>query len=78
MTSVFKQKRLKTLEAKADFISQQFAKSDDDHPFIWRQYVVGDIKNHAEIGGYQTVCELSYRLRYFLTVFVDPPWCFPV
>lgn len=54
LTNVFRQKRLQTLDARAKFVSNQF-RSDDDHPFIWRQYVVGNIENHPEIGGYQTV-----------------------
>jgi hypothetical protein len=64
LANVFRQKRLQTLDARAKFVSEQF-KSDDDHPFIWRQYVVGDIENHPEIGGYQTVCKLSGCLRHF-------------
>lgn len=77
LANVFRQKRLQTLDTRAKFVSEQF-KSDDDHPFIWRQYVVGDIENHPEIGGYQTVCGLFHCPGYFLTVSVDPPWRFPV
>ena len=55
LTTVFRQKWLKTLSARAKHILEQF-KSDDDHPFIWCEYVVGDIANHPETGGYQTVC----------------------
>lgn len=54
LANIFRQKRLHTLDDRAKLVSEQF-KSDDDHPFIWRQYVVGDIANHPEIGGYQTV-----------------------
>jgi hypothetical protein len=61
LANVFRQKRLQTLEARAKFVSSKF-KSDDDHPFIWHQYVVGDIPNHPETGGYQTV---GFRLLRF-------------
>lgn len=54
LANMFRQKRLQTLDARAKFVSEQF-KSDDDHPFIWRQYVVGDIPNRPGTGGYQTV-----------------------
>ncbi|KAF9791047.1 hypothetical protein BJ322DRAFT_1104702 [Thelephora terrestris] len=53
LANVFRQKRLQTIVARAKFVADQF-KSDDDHPIIWRQYVVGDIANHHEIGGYKT------------------------
>lgn len=52
--NVFRQKRLKTVEARAAYIEKLF-ESEDDHPIIWREYIVGDIKNHAEVGGYKTV-----------------------
>ena len=52
---VFSTKRLKTIEARADYAGGLF-KSADDHPIIWREYVEGDIQNHAEVGGYKTVC----------------------
>lgn len=77
LANMFRQKRLQTTDARAKFVSEQF-KSDDDHPFIWRQYVVGDIENHPEIGGYQTVRRLSRHLHHFLTVFVDTSWCLSV
>ena len=54
LTSIFRQRQLSTLDARAQFVSKKF-KSDDDHPFIWNQYVVGDIPNHPETGGYKTV-----------------------
>lgn len=54
LANMFQQKRLQTLDARAEFISKKF-KSNDDHPFIWCQYMVGDIANHPGIGGYQTV-----------------------
>lgn len=54
LVNVFRQKRLQTLDARAMLVSQKF-RSDDDHPFIWHQYVVGDIPNHPGTGGYQTV-----------------------
>jgi hypothetical protein len=57
LLNVFRQKQLKMLDARAKFISEQF-KSKDDHPFIWCQYVVGNIKAHAKVGGYETVCRL--------------------
>ena len=70
LTTVFRQKRLKTLSARAKHVSEQF-KSNDDHPFIWRQYVVGDIANHPETGGYQTVCAglPCWRPSCFLIVY---------
>ena len=73
---VFRQKRLHTLDARAQFVSGKF-KSDDDHPFIWNQYTVGDIPNHPETGGYQTVCARCRQPAYCLTVFADPPWRLP-
>jgi len=76
--NVFRQKRLKKIKARAEFVSTQF-KSDDDHPFIWREYVVGNIENHPEVGGYQTVCRLLIiPLRHFLTTFADASWCLSV
>ena len=54
LASVFRAKRLNTIEARANYIGQLF-KSAKDHPIIWREYVEGDIQNHAEIGGYKTV-----------------------
>ena len=54
LASVFRQKQLKTLDARAKLVSSQF-KSEDDHPFIWRQYTVSELPNHPETGGYQTV-----------------------
>ena len=71
LSNVFRQKRLKTLDARAKFVSEQF-KSDDDHPFLWREYSVGNIANHPETGGYQTVCVCpSCRLSHCLTIFID-------
>ena len=58
LPSVFHKKRLQTVEAQAEYISMLFL-SDDDHPIIWREYAEGDIQNHAEIGGYKTVCRIS-------------------
>ena len=62
LKAVFKKKQLKSLEARAKFISDQF-KSNDDHPIIWHEYRVSDIPNHPETGGYQTVSyEIHIRL----------------
>ena len=55
MPYVFRKKRLSTLESRAEHIAKLF-KSDKDHPIIWREYSVGDIKDHPEVGGYKTVC----------------------
>jgi hypothetical protein len=52
---VFTTKRLKTIEARAEYVGGLFI-SPDDHPIIWREYVEGDIQNHPEVGGYKTVC----------------------
>ena len=54
LTALFRQKQLKTLDARAKLVSSQF-KSDDDHLLIWRQYTVSNIPNHSEIGGCQVV-----------------------
>ena len=54
LSNIFHKKQLRTLNARARFVSEQF-KSDDDHPIIWRQFEVGNIANHPETGGYQTV-----------------------
>lgn len=54
MPLVFRQKRLKTIEARAAYIAKLF-ESENDHPIIWREYVEGNIENHAEVGGYKTV-----------------------
>ena len=59
---VFRQKRLKAVEARAAYIAKLF-KSKDDHPIIWQEYVEGDIKNHAEVGGYKTVRH-DFRLTH--------------
>ena len=70
LANMFQQKRLQTLDARAEFISKKF-KSNDDHPFIWCQYMVGDIANHPETGGYQTVCAglPCWRPSCFLIVY---------
>ena len=54
LANVFRQRQLKRLDARAKFVSEKF-KSNDDHPFIWNQYVISDIPNHPGTGGYQTV-----------------------
>ena len=67
---MFRKKRLLTLDSRVKFVSEKF-KSDDEHPFLWNHYVVGDIPNHHETRGYQTV---SNRLLYccsFLMHFLD-------
>lgn len=51
---MFRKKRLQTVEARAEYVTQLF-RSDDDHPIIWREYYEGDIQNHPEVGGYKTV-----------------------
>jgi len=59
---VFRKKRLNTIEARAEYITQLF-KSDDDHPIIWREYTEGNIQNHPEVGGYKTVCRSPHPIR---------------
>lgn len=54
LSNVFRLKRIQTLDARSQFIAGNF-RSDDDPPFIWHQYDVGDIPNRNEIGGYITV-----------------------
>jgi hypothetical protein len=73
---VFRQKRLETVNARAKFVSGKF-KSDDDHPFIWNQYVVGDIPNHPETGGYQTVSAWLLCFTLFSDILIDSPRCLP-
>ena len=78
LASTFHQKQLQTLDARVKFVSEQF-KSDDDHPFMWREYSVGDITNHLEIGGYQTVRVYQlHRLSYHLTIFIDTSRCLSI
>jgi len=55
LTGVFRRNRLQTIETRAKYVADLF-KSDNDHPIIWREYVEGNIQNHAEVGGYKTVC----------------------
>ena len=62
LSNMFRRKQLQTLDARADFVSQKF-KSNDDHPFIWNHYVVGDIPNHPGVGGYQTVSACTVLQR---------------
>ena len=57
LPSIFRKKRLQTIETRAQYIAQLF-KSEHDHPIIWHEYVEGDIQNHPEVGGYKTVCQL--------------------
>lgn len=68
LPNVFRKKRLQTLEARARYIAGLF-RSDDDHPFIWREYVEGDIQNHPEVGGYKTVSKTySYNIPSSLSI----------
>lgn len=55
VVSVFRKKRLETIEGRVNYIAQLF-KSKNDDPIIWREYVEGNIQNHPEVGGYKTVC----------------------
>ena len=50
------------IDAQVKFaVSEQF-KMDNNHPSIWCWYIIGDIANHPEIGGYKIVCvQLVYH-----------------
>ena len=45
-------KKLDTIKARASYVRKLF-KSDKEDPFIWREFVEGDIQEHPEIGGYK-------------------------
>jgi hypothetical protein len=71
LTNTFRRKRLDTIHARADYITQLF-KSDGDHPIIWREYFVGDIPNHPGVGGYKTARLFFVLFPYsLLTFYVD-------
>ena len=43
------------INAWAKFAVSEWFKMDDNHPSIWCRYIIGDIANHPEIGGYKIV-----------------------
>ena len=65
LPNVFRQKRLQTVEARAEFVAKLFKADDNDHPIIWREYVEGTIPNHSEIGGYKPVRNVSLCIFAF-------------
>ena len=63
---VFRQKRLNSIEGRAEYITKLF-KSKDDHPILWREYVEGNIQDHPERGGYKIVCSTFASISHCLT-----------
>ena len=55
LPAVYRKKKITTVTARTDYLIKLFPKSDTEHPIIWWEYVVGDIQNHAEVGGYKMV-----------------------
>ncbi|KAF9779254.1 hypothetical protein BJ322DRAFT_1113597 [Thelephora terrestris] len=77
LTNTFRRKRLDTIHARADYITQLF-KSDGDHPIIWREYVVGDIPNHpgTRRGVFQSDPILETLLSYYSSSgIMEAPTC---
>jgi hypothetical protein len=77
LATVFRKKRLDTIETRARYITTLLA-STTDHPIIWREYVEGTIQNHPEVGGYKTVWCFLYCTIFILNILIDQARCVPV
>jgi hypothetical protein len=75
LPNVFDQKKLQTIEARAEYISKLFKPGDRDHPIIWREYTE---TTKTGIDGRNPVSRIVVSHFLLLTIYADEARPFPI